>query len=249
MKVELNGKVFTFNDIDDPLFKKLLPLCAPNCMATRFGAFETLYSVYNNIKYLVENNIPGDIVECGVWKGGLMQLASLTMLALGDNSRKIYLYDTFAGMPEPGELDKDWNNDSPYERWSSMRWDDGNSKGSRFGFGGSKEEIQKLMESTEYPIENLILVKGLVEETIPTNIPSKISYLRLDTDWYTSTRHELNHLFPLLTVGGILVVDDYGYYKGARKATDEYIEKHKIQILLSRVSSLGVREGIKQGNF
>ncbi len=247
MKIESNGKVFSFNDIDDPLFKKLLPLCAPNCMATRFGAFETLYSMYNNIRYLIQNNIPGDIVECGVWKGGLMQLAGLTMLALGDTTRKLYLYDTFEGMPEPGEFDKDWNDNSPHNKWDSMKWDDKNLKGSKFGFGGSKEEIQKLMESTKYPIEKLILVKGLVEETIPENIPSQISCLRLDTDWFSSTAHELEHLFPLLTVGGILIVDDYGYYKGARKATDEYIEKHKIQILLSRVSSLGVREGIKQG--
>ena len=242
----MDGKEYFLNDINDELFQKLLPACAPNCMATSFGRFEVIYSVYNNIKYIVENDIPGDVVECGVWKGGLMQLAALTLLELGDVSRKIYLYDTFEGMPEPGVFDKDWNDASPHPKWESLRWESEDSLGSRFGFGGSLETVRSTMEETKYPSENFIFVRGLVEETIPTTCPKQIAYLRLDTDWYSSTAHELEYLFPLLSVGGILVIDDYGYYKGSRKATDEYIKKNNIRILLSRISELGVREGVKQ---
>lgn len=235
-----------YPDIEDPLFIKLLPICANNCMATTFGAFEVLYSVFNNIKYIVENNIPGDIVECGVWKGGLMQLAALALMELGDTSRKIYLYDTFEGMPEPGEFDLDWADNSPYDNWKSMKWESSSSKCSKFGFGGLLEAVQTTMATTNYPEDKIILVQGLVEETIPNTQPSQISYLRLDTDWYSSTAHELDNLYPILSVGGVLVIDDYGYYKGSRKATDEYIKKNNIRILLSRISNLGVREGVKQ---
>jgi O-methyltransferase len=246
MKIEMGGKNYSLHDIEDGSFKKVLGLCAQNCMATQLGAFDVIYSVYNNIRYIVENQIPGDIVECGVWKGGLMQLAALTMLELGDSSRKIYLYDTFEGMPEPGEFDKDWNDISPHEIWKSQKWENVSSKGSKFGFGGDLQTIRATMEGTKYPADNLVFVKGLVEETIPSTIPPQIAYLRLDTDWYSSTAHELDNLFPVLSIGGVLVVDDYGYYKGSRKATDEYLKQNNIKILLSRVSALGVREGIKQ---
>jgi len=247
MKIRVGNKEFSLDDIEDELFaKKILPKCAPNCMATNFGAFDVIYSAYNNIKYIVENNIPGDIVECGVWKGGIMQLAALTLAALGDTSRSIYLYDTFEGMPEPGKFDVDWNGNSPHKKWESMQWENITSVGSRFGFGGTLETVSSVMNETSYPVDNFVYVKGMVETTIPNISPSKIAYLRLDTDWYSSTAHELEHLYPLLSLGGVLVIDDYGYYKGSRKATDEYFKKNKVKMLLSRVSHLGVREGVKQ---
>jgi len=80
-------------------------------------------------------------------------------------------------------------------------------------------------------------IKGRVEETIPNAAPEQIALLRLDTDWYESTRHELIHLFPRLTHGGVLIIDDYGYWQGARKAVDEYIEENKLSILLARIDS------------
>ena len=88
-------------------------------------------------------------------------------------------------------------------------------------------------------IKNIIYIKGKVEETIPEIIPGKISLLRLDTDWYESTLHNLNHLFPLLSKGGILILDDYGHWQGARKAVDEYLEKNNVKILLNRIDYTG----------
>jgi O-methyltransferase len=78
-----------------------------------------------------------------------------------------------------------------------------------------------------------------VEDTIPNNIPEKIAILRLDTDWYESTRHELVHLFPRLSPYGVLIIDDYGCWQGAKKAVDEYISENNLRIFLSRIDSTG----------
>jgi O-methyltransferase len=85
-------------------------------------------------------------------------------------------------------------------------------------------------------------VKGKVEDTIPANIPERIALLRLDTDFYRSTRHELEHLYPRLERGGVLIIDDYGAYVGARQATDEYFASRPF--LLNRIDE-HVRCGVK----
>ena len=100
------------------------------------------------------------------------------------------------------------------------------------------------MFQTGYLRENLIFVKGKVEDSIPGTIPEKISLLRMDTDWYNSTRHELINLFPKVVKGGVIIIDDYGYWEGQRKAVNEYFEKNQIKILLNRIDFAGV-VGIK----
>jgi hypothetical protein len=103
----------------------------------------------------------------------------------------------------------------------------------------SIEEVKNNIATLNYPTEKVYFVKGKVEDTIPTTIPQKIAVLRLDTDWYESTKHELEHLFPLLVSGGVLIIDDYGHWEGARKAVDEYIEKNNLNILLNRIDYTG----------
>ena len=241
MQIKFKDKIIKYKDIDDPFFcNVIMPNCMNNIMASGFGSFETIYAAYNNVKYIVENKIPGDIVECGVWRGGITQLAALTMIHLKDTSRKIYLYDTFEGMPKPEDEDLDWDGNRALDTWRTITL-----KGEKWGFGGDINSVNQLMLSTKYPKEKIFITKGKVENTIPNVIPKKISLLRLDTDFYKSTLHELNHLFPILVLGGILVIDDYGYYLGSRKATDEYFKKNKIKMLLSRINNLGAREGVK----
>ena len=241
MQIKFKDKIIKYKDIDDPFFcNVIMPNCMNNIMASGFGSFETIYAAYNNVKYIVENKIPGDIVECGVWRGGITQLAALTMIHLKDTSRKIYLYDTFEGMPKPEDEDLDWDGNRALDAWRTFAL-----KGEKWGFGGDINSVNQLMLSTKYPKEKIIITKGKVENTIPNVIPKKISLLRLDTDFYKSTLHELNHLFPILVLGGILVIDDYGYYLGSRKATDEYFKKNKIKMSLSRINNLGAREGVK----
>ena len=175
---------------------------------------ERCFSLYQTVNYIIKNNIEGDFVECGVWKGGSSMLMAYTLLEAGISNRKIYLYDTFEGMTKPGDMDgqeekNQWERGKVTDTLNNMCY-------------SPIEEAKANMSKTGYPMENIILVKGKVEETLPGTMPSKISLLRLDTDWYESTKHELIHLYPLLEKHGVLIVDDYGAWQGTRKATDEY---------------------------
>ena len=112
---------------------------------------------------------------------------------------------------------------------------------------GSLDEVRRNLGSTGYPDQYISFIEGKVEDTIPTNVPDRISLLRLDTDWYESTRHELQHLYPRLSPGGVLIIDDYGQWAGARKAVDEYVEDKKLKILLHRIDYTG-RIAVKLGS-
>ena len=79
----------------------------------------------------------------------------------------------------------------------------------------------------------------MVEETIPDGAPEQIALCRLDTDWYESTIHEMEHLYPRMTPGGVLLIDDYGHFMGCKRAVDEYIEKNQRALLLNRIDFTG----------
>lgn len=199
---------------------------------------QRMYGLYKAVEYVVGHRIPGDIVECGVWKGGSSMLAALTLKQFGDQTRRIFLYDTFAGMPEPGNRDVAVNGRDARDTWARRK---------RNGFNewclAPLDAVKENLLSTDYPAEKLIFAKGKVEETIPRVAPDTISILRLDTDWYESTYHELLHLFPRLAKGGVLLLDDYGFWKGSRDAVDRYLSEHQIPMLLSRLDT--GRMGIK----
>jgi len=228
-----------FKDINDEEFLSVLQVCSPYTMHTQYGAFDVLFSLYHNVKYIIEHDIPGDFVECGVWSGGLILLIAEVLLRLGVTDRKIYLYDTFEGMPKPDDVDKDWEGIP-----AGPTWEHYNNKGKKWGYGGQVENVKEVLDLSKYPSKNYIFVEGMVEDTIPKNMPEEIALLRLDTDFYSSTYHELVHLYPLISVGGVLIIDDYGYYQGARKATDQYFDEKKVKMFLSRIHS-SVRMGIK----
>ena len=190
---------------------------------------ERIFALKNAIEYVIKNNIAGDIVECGVWRGGSMMCAALTLLSLGVK-RRLYLFDTFAGMTTPTAVDRDLLGKPAIQEFDERRLEFLNV---------SLEEVKSNLRSTGYD-ENLITyIKGPVEETLPANAPQTIAVLRLDTDWYESTRHELQHLFPRVSGGGVLIIDDYGHYEGARRAVDEFIAATKLPLLLNRIDYSG----------
>lgn len=180
-------------------------------------------------KYLVENCIEGDFVECGVWRGGSMMAVAHMLKRLGDTTRKLYLYDTFAGMSKPTEKDVRFDGVSAQELIEKV------FKDPRAWCYADKQEVTKNLLSTGYPESNVLLVEGRVEETIPRTLPPQICLLRLDTDWYESTRHELTYLYPKLVKNGVLIIDDYGHWLGAKQATDEYFEQRALKPFLQRV--------------
>ena len=156
---------------------------------------------------------------------------ALTLLAVGDTKRPLYLFDTFEGMSAPSEHDVRAEDNRPAAELLER------STSSKIWCRASIEDVSANMAMTGYPPENVTFCKGMVEDTLPAKAPDKIAILRLDTDWYDSTRHELNELFPRLAPGGVLIIDDYGYWAGARKAVDEYFADRPI--LLSRIDQTG----------
>ena len=196
---------------------------------------ERLFGLIEAVKYISTNNIEGDIVECGVWKGGSMLAIADTLSSLKVHNRGLYLYDTFEGMSEPSDEDVSFDNQKAKQLLNS---DNDKENNLVWAYSGL-DNVKKTMSLSNYPSDQVHYIKGKVEDTIPTVIPEKIALLRLDTDWYESTKHELIHLFPRLSSKGVLIIDDYGFWKGARKAVDEYISENKIQILLNRLDDTG----------
>jgi hypothetical protein len=196
---------------------------------------ERIHALCNAVRYIINNDIPGALVECGVWRGGSMMAAARTLLDVGARDRHLYLFDSFEGMPRPGRHDRSlWGADAE-EEWSRRGGDSPLNAWAR----ASLEDVTANMKSTGYPQELIHFVRGRVEDTIPGASPSNIALLRLDTDWYESTRHEMEHLFPRVSPGGVLIVDDYGHWQGSRRAVDEYVARHAIPLLLARIDYTG----------
>ena len=183
-------------------------------------------------KYILENNIPGDFVECGVFRGFNVALMILAIKYFGNESdynRKIYLYDTFIGMTNPTKYDYKKNRLSyqeNIERQEKFQKKDLNLR-CYYPIDGVKEYLDM------FDYKNLVYIKGDVMDTIPNNHhdQGKISFLRLDTDFYLSTKHELEHLYDLVNSGGVIISDDYNTWEGAKKACDEFFDKNKYKPL------------------
>lgn len=214
---------------------------------------ERVYTIVKAVEYVVLNDIPGAFVECGVWRGGSMMAIALTLLRLGATDRELYLFDTFEGLPEPGQKDLTTFGQSAQGLWEQVRleWQITHKPAPgiedtdiRNWCYATVEDVQEAMDLTGYPSNRIHYVKGMVEDTIPEQSPDAIALLRLDTDWYNSSYHELVYLYPQLSPSGVLVVDDYGWWQGQRDAVDQYIMENRIPILLTRVDAC-CRMGVK----
>lgn len=188
------------------------------------------YAMYKAVEYIEKHRIEGDIVECGVWKGGVMMLGALTLQEFGDTDRSLYLYDTYAGMSQPTAFDVTLTGWNASDRWQRLKRGIGSD-----WCEAPLVEVQENMRTTGYPEAKVHYIVGKVEDTIPQDIPERIAILRLDTDFYESTKHELIHLFPRLTRGGVLIVDDYGHWKGSARAVDEYFKEYNVKVFLNRI--------------
>lgn len=192
---------------------------------------ERVNALIDAVQYVVRNKIDGAMVECGVWKGGSSMAIALTLKKMGVENRDLYLYDTFSGMSAPSDIDVSIGGADANEKFAKTK----TSEDASDWCLSSLEQVKENVLSTGYAKERFYFIKGKVEDTIPKQIPNKIALLRLDTDWYESTKHELIHLFPLLEPNGVLIIDDYGHWEGAKKAVDEYISDNNIRILLNRI--------------
>jgi hypothetical protein len=196
---------------------------------------ERMYALYQASRYLVRAAIPGAVVECGVWRGGSTMIAAMALAAAGDTARELWLYDTYEGMSAPTAEDRDWRGISAADL---MQKGEANKETSVWCYS-SLDEVRSNMVRTGYPVDRMRFVKGKVEDSIPGQAPAQIALLRLDTDFYESTYHELRHLYPRLAPGGVLIIDDYGHWAGARKATDQYFAELGRPVLLQRIDYTG----------
>jgi hypothetical protein len=199
------------------------------------------YALYTAVRHILTRQISGCFVECGVWKGGSALLMALSQLALTDDPRRlqhIYLFDTFEGMPKPGEEDRILHSgEQVLGRWERRDFDQ---------WAVAEKEVAELLYSSGYPKELISLVPGKVEDTLPDYpFPGNFSLIRLDTDWYASTLIEMKELYPRLNRGGIIIIDDYGHFAGARQAVDEYLASLSRPPYLNRVDYTG-RVGVKE---
>ena len=216
----------------EPEFLELYERCREQTMTS----IERVYAAYTATRYLVDAEIAGDFVECGVWRGGSIMAVALTLLRLGDDTRTLWLYDTFTGMTAPGPQDVQAMSGTSA---SAILASHPKSDDDPFWGCAAREVVERNLRSTGYPSDRIRYVEGDVMATLPRHAPDRIALLRLDTDWYASTLHELEHLYPRLAPGGVLIVDDYGYWRGARQATDEYFAKTKTRPLLHRIDYTG----------
>jgi O-methyltransferase len=186
------------------------------------------------IRYILKNGIEGVIVECGVGNGN-MEYIWINELLKNNQLRDIYLFDTFSGLVEPTEFDytrkdtkrKHMNSDEVYRKWKL-------SIINEYKNGWcytSLNKVKSKLNSTGYPDNRLHYIVGDVMETLndKTNIPEKIAILRLDTDWYQSSKYELEQLYDNVVKGGIIIFDDYLHWDGQRRATDEFFASKNIK--------------------
>ena len=193
--------------------ENIIETCLKYSMTTKLR----MYVLSQAIKYIKNRNLDGDFVECGIWKGGNIILFNKFNL-IYDLKKKIYGFDTFLGMVEPEpEVDKHNNIEA-----ITIKKNYGINKLSDWCYCSYDDVKKNISKNTT--LDNIILIKGKVENTLleEINLPEKISILRLDTDWYRSTKIELEVLYERLVKGGILIIDDYGHWQGAKKAVDEY---------------------------
>ena len=173
------------------------------------------------VKYVCNSKIEGDFVECGVWRGG-NSIIALKIIGILNASKNVWMYDTFEGMTEPTQYD--YENDSGINAIDEYKLNERDNH-SEWCYASIEDVQENIKEFSE--VSKINLIKGDIVNTlnIQSNLPKKISVLRLDTDWFESTKKELEVLYPLLSIGGVLIIDDYGHWGGCKKAVDEYFEK------------------------
>lgn len=213
--------------------RAIVDAVAPYTLTSR----QRRYALVQAVQYLVRRGVPGAFVECGVWRGGSALAMLMALQRERTDDRELWLYDTFEGMTAPSERDR-----SPFDAPARRTWDIAVASGRKAWQhlfepqDFSLDKVRALLEGTGYPRQHLKFVAGDLMQTLPAQAPGRIALLRLDTDWYESTRHELEHLYPRLSPGGVLIIDDYGHWQGCRDAVDEYFARPgNGPVLLNRI--------------
>lgn len=219
-------------------------ICEQVAALTMTGPARVL-ALVDAVRHVVDRRIPGALAECGVWRGGSLLAVLLTLRSLGVEDREVHGYDTFEGMTEPTEHDVSAIDGPALATWREAERDGVRPWAELFDPETfSEQRVRETLRASGYPAARIHLHRGPVEQTLPAAAPAELALLRLDTDWYASTRHELEHLWPRLAPGGVLIVDDVGHWDGARRAVQEHFAAHPPAPLLHRIDYTA-RIGVK----
>lgn len=218
-------------------FQEIWPLVRERTMTGHAKVF----ALYHATLYIERYKIPGAIVECGVWRGGSMLTVANTLDRHSSYHRELYLFDTFEGMSAPTARDV-----HVVDGCTATDLLEQSARTAQVWAIATLEDVRQGFREVSYPAERVHFVKGKVEDTVPDAAPEQIAILRLDTDWYESTRHELIHLYDRLVPGGILIIDDYGSWEGSRDATEEFLDVTGEPLMLIRAGRgrIGVKPGL-----
>jgi O-methyltransferase len=226
---------------EDPRFRDVLRQVRGFTMSTP----ELCYALFQAVEHIRTSDVDGAIVESGVWRGGNVALCALALQAGGDASRDLYLFDTFDwSWPDLTQWDTKFGEGTAAERNAALKKRRNAPEEWLDAQGVSEAKVRDFIVGTGYPPEKIHTIKGFVQDTIPEHAPEKIALLRLDTDMYESTYHELVHLYPRLVSGGILFMDDYPTERGCVKAVERYFSEAGPRPFLSRIDTQG-RIGLK----
>ena len=205
------------------------------------------------IQYVLRNNIEGAVIECGV-DAGYFESVWIDELLRQGKTRDIYLYDTFTGLTAPGENDYTchgarlykMDKDEVYKHWSDQIVTD---KLNNWCYT-PLEKVKQTLFSTGYPQDKLHFVVGDVMETLRdhANIPDNIAFLRLDTDWYETSKYELERMYNNVVPGGVIIFDDYYHWDGQRRATDDFFASIKIEYKFMDIGNYKTAAIIKKQN-
>jgi hypothetical protein len=199
-------------------------------------SYERMVTLWQQVRYLDRAGIDGCLVECGTWRGGAMGMMALAHLASGPPSRLLHLFDSFEGLPEP---------DGAKDREMAVEYASGKAGGALQSIGrcvGPLEDNQRLLnEIINYPEALTKYHAGWFQDTVPVAASEvgAIALLRLDGDWYESTKVCLESLSPQVRSGGIVVIDDYGKWAGCRQAVDEFMSRLSRPLLLNHIDPAG----------
>ncbi len=231
----------TFNVDNISKFNQFYKICDSESLNVSRERFLSLFQAVN---YIYKNKIEGDIVECGVFRGGSAMMIAYSMMHFETlEKKKLWLYDTFDGMANPSKFDTNILNQNAIVELNKNKKSE--NKKDIWAYS-TLDYVKQNMSRTGINLNNVIYVKGLVEETLLNKHPKKISLLRLDTDFYESTKAELEKLYPCLQEGGVIIIDDYGHWKGCKKAVDEFFS-NKENIFFQQIDYSGII-GVKTKN-
>lgn len=240
LKARLSKKMDLGYVYEDEAFEAM-QVVSSNTMLT----YEPLVTLFEQVIYCEKNNIAGDFVECGTWKGGATGMMALANLKHGHARRHLHLFDAFEEICQPDEEHDDKEIVDEVKKLGKIKQFGSELKPvtgvyDQFGGPGTLTENKKLLETTiGYPSTCLHYHVGWFQDTVPADAGAidKIAILRLDGDWYQSTKVCLDHLYDKVVPNGIIIIDDYGYNSGCKKAVDEFLEMKKAYPVINYISS------------